>query len=133
MKNRLRVLLDTSVLLLIYEGIDIFSGIEDFLERGLEFETLDSVINELKRLSNKPGSRKGLAARFILSEGVLNKVTVIKTGNPGLLPDEAIVNYVRRSPEIVVVTLDKELRRKLKALGVKTLTWWLGRKRFAEG
>ncbi len=131
--NRLRVLLDTSALLLIYDGIDIFNAIEDLLERKPEFMTLDSVINELNKLSSKSGSKRGLAARFILNKGLLNKVDVIESGQPNLLPDEAIINYVKKDPEVIVVTLDKELRKKLKAVGVKTLTWWLGRRKFAGG
>lgn len=131
--NNLRVLLDTSVLLLIYDGIDVFSAVEDVLERKPKFITLDAVINELNKLSSKPGSRRGLAARFILNKGLLNKVNIVRSGQPNLLPDEAIVDYVKRNPEVIVVTLDKELRRKLKALGGKTLTWWLSRRRFAKG
>jgi rRNA-processing protein FCF1 len=52
-RKRVQVLLDTSALLLFYEGINVFDELERTLETNLSFITLDAVINELKKLSKK--------------------------------------------------------------------------------
>jgi len=124
-----KVLLDTSAFLLIINGVDVFSEVEKILGNKPEFITLDAVVNELIKLASRAGSRRGTAARLALSRS-LRRVGIVETGRPEELPDRVIVEYALRNPEVVVVTLDRDLRNRLRSLGIRTLTWWSSRKRF---
>lgn len=127
------MLLDTSALLLLYEGVDPLQAIEDLLQGRVEFYTLDAVVKELRSLAERVGSRKGRAARLALQHIVSSgAVKTIETGFAGLA-DEAIVKFASLHKDFIVVTLDEELRRRLKELGVRVLTWWFGRRRFSAG
>ena len=128
---KFRLLLDTSAFLLIFEGVDIFEKLEDFLKEPVEFYTLQRVVDELKQLSQRFGSRRGRAARLALTTS-MGKVKVIPFKARGPV-DDAIIDFLSAHPEYILVTLDADLRRRAKEIGVRTITWWAGKRRFSKG
>ncbi len=131
-KTVYEVLLDTSALLLLEESVDIFEEIEDFLEAPCRFLIPEAVLKELRKLSRLKG-KKGRGARLALEYLKLRKEKIEVVGQGREYPvDEAVIELAReRNP--VVVTLDRELRRRLKDTGIRVLTWWSGKAKFSSG
>ncbi|NPA05036.1 MAG: 30S processome protein Utp24 [Crenarchaeota archaeon] len=119
-RERLRYFVpDTSILLLIYEGVDVFTEVEELLETRPVCILLTPVLRELERLASsaKPFRRRA-AARLAL-QVVRRRCRVVDY--PGELADDAIVEYVRANPEAIAATADMGLRRRLMELGIPTI------------
>ena len=122
-----RVLLDTNFLLLpVQFKLDIFSLIPEVLEDKVEFFVVSNVIEELKQLAKSKG-KDGRASNVTLSLLKTRKVEVIKTG--GKSCDDALTK-VAKDKGMIVATNDKELRKRLKSMGVKTI--YLRSKKYLE-
>jgi hypothetical protein len=129
--KKIKVLLDTSVLLQVYEGIDVLEKIERALGTQCEFYVLDAVLDELIRLSQGVG-RRGKAARLAISY-MRNKVKLITFKGEQGKTDDIIMEFMRRNKgEFVIATNDKKLRKDLKKMNVKIVTWWLGKYEYAQ-
>ncbi len=113
------ILLDTSVLLLLYEGIDVFERISDALLTKCKYVTLSSVVEELMRLSQVSHGRKGRAARLALT-AIPKHVEVIDVVSRGSA-DEDIINYVNKYRYIYVATADRGLKERLMGMGIKVI------------
>ena len=118
MRKKPEVLLDTSVFLLIYEGIDIFDKINEALLAKCRFLTLSHVIDELLALATRNHGRRGRAARLALNL-LSKKVEIVNTDLKGKV-DDVIVKFVEMKRDIYVATADVELKNRLiqKAKGV---------------
>ncbi len=124
------VILDTSSLLITYEGIDIFSSIEELLNSKCYFLVPHTVIEELLRLSLK-GGRKSRAANLTLKL-LRGKVFVYGLGRFRLADEEVKELSKLFKNDLYVVTLDDELKKVLKGLGIKVITWWFSKYKFVE-
>ncbi len=119
-RERLRYFVpDTSILLLIYDGVDVFTEVEELLEAKPQCILLAPVLRELERLSRsaKPFRRRA-AARLAL-QVALRRCRVVDY--PGDVADDAIVEYVSRNPEAVAATADMGLLRRLRMLGIPSI------------
>ncbi len=129
-----KVLLDTSALLLATEGIDFLDELNKALECDkIELYTLQEVIEELKNIASSKASRKSPAATialdYILRSG---KINVITSNVRFHTADEAIIDFTKLNKDFIVVTLDRKLRKTLKSMDVKVLTWWYCRRKFSR-
>lgn len=129
------IVLDTSALLLVYEGV---SPIMEALEalRGYCSETrvalLAHVVGELNRLAAGRG-RRAVAARLALAELSKREIAISTVDVLGCCEtDECILRYAHsaRGVEAIVLTADKKLAKALKRNGIKYMTWWRSRRRF---
>ncbi|MGC8975045.1 MAG: hypothetical protein ACP5KB_02470 [Thermoprotei archaeon] len=126
-----KVLLDTSALLLVSEGIDLDIKLREDLDCDkVEMYTLDVVVRELKSLASSKSVRKAPPARHAL-EYVASHVLIVDTGINDVSGDKALLSYVSANPDYIVVTLDKKLRKLLKLAGFRVVTWWSSRRRFS--
>jgi len=128
-----KILLDTSILLMLYEGVDIIEEIENTLGTKCEFYVLIEVLNELRRLSEVGIGWRSKAASMALQyiKGRIKVVEQVLEKNECSDVDEAIVNAAKKyGSEFIYATADKELKRKLRELNVPVLTWWLGKRKF---
>ncbi|ABU81230.1 PIN domain-containing protein [Ignicoccus hospitalis] len=105
LKRRL-VIADTSVLLLIAEGIDVIGQIE---EMGGLCAVTPSVLRELERISEEQ-SKRGRAARLVLP--IVLEQCPILNANLERRTDDDIVSIALRYG-LAVATADKGLRRRL--------------------
>jgi len=126
-----KVLLDTSVLLLIYDGVDPIEGIDDALSTKCDYYVPDIVLDELIKLASKNTGIKSKAARLAL-QYMRGKVKVMITNRKYRTADEFIKKYVTSDPSIIVATMDDELKRELKSRGIRVITWWFSRRKFVE-
>jgi len=126
-----KVLLDTSVLLLIYDGVDPIEGIDDALSTKCDYYVPDIVLDELIKLASKNTGIKSKAARLAL-QYMSGKVKVMITNRKYRTADEFIKKYVTSDPSIIVATMDDELKRELKSRGIRVITWWFSRRKFVE-
>ncbi len=130
MRPPCRIILDTSVLMLVYEGIDVIELIEDAMERKCEYYVPDKVLEELKHLAETSRGRRGAAARLALKY-VQGRASPLNLGIDAPTADEAIKEFAASNPqEWIVATADHGMRRALKKAGVRVITWWPGKHRF---
>lgn len=115
-----KVILDTSILMLIYHGVRVFDEIEDLLLSKPECIVPQPVVQELQAIS--ASSEKSLhqrrAARLALE---IIKKRGCKVVEVGLKPDDALIDLATRYPDAVVATADNELRRRLRELGLPNI------------
>jgi rRNA-processing protein FCF1 len=97
------VLLDTNfILTCVKQKINFFDELQ-FM--GLQILIPEQVINELKKLS-LPHS--GLTTKFLQK----NKFKKIDIGRGHV--DNQIISYAEQNPKIIVATLDREIKNKIK-------------------
>lgn len=102
-KKPLRCLLDTNfILTCVRQKIDFF---EEIKLMGIQILIPEQVIAEIERLK-KPESKLALA---LLQK---NKFSKIDIGNGHV--DRKIIQYLRDKPGIILATLDRELKAKVK-------------------
>ena len=106
---------DTSVLMLAYQGVDVIGGVQEVLESNPECVVPLPVIRELERLASSGRLHARRAARLAL-EIVRSKCRIVECESPNA--DDAVIEYALRDPEAIVVTADKELRRRLREKGL---------------
>lgn len=112
------VLLDTNALLLPHKHkVDIFSEVGRIIPEKIEIVTLSTVVEELKGIA-KSASDDGAAAKVGLKLIEDKNVRIIPSSGP---VDDAIV-VVAKQQEAVVCTNDKDLKRRLKAKGVRIIS-----------
>jgi len=111
-----RVLLDTNALLLPFsEKVDVFSEVSKLLEGKwiplLLLESLEEILDKIAR--GKPSERRAFrsALRFI------DRCVLVK-GEPWPPSVDAKILAYAASNRCIVLTNDRELRRKLRRMGV---------------
>jgi rRNA-processing protein FCF1 len=121
-----KIILDTNFLTLPHQfKVDIFSEIDRIMEENYELFTLDSVIDELNKLSKSKG-KDAIAAKIGLELIKKKNIKIIKTGEINV--DKAIVKISNK--DTIVATNDKILRKKLKNENIKTI--YLRSKKYFE-
>jgi rRNA-processing protein FCF1 len=106
-----KVILDTSfIIACVREKIDFpveFSDLE------LEMLIPDKVLNELKKIIN---SRQKLHHREAASTALKILDTAFYSGIEitGKNTDKAIISYSRENPDLIIATLDREIKQKTK-------------------
>ncbi len=113
-----RVVYDTSILMLLYDGVDVFESAAEALATKPECVILKPTLEELEKLAESKSIRKRRAARLALTEIEKRKCRIVEAEGPA---DDAIVRYVVGDCEAVVATADRELRRRLREKGIPHL------------
>jgi rRNA-processing protein FCF1 len=106
-----KVLLDTNFILsCLRKKIDFF---EEIKFMGLKIIVPIQVVNEIKRIT---GSKKKLRFReeAKLALVLLEKNTFEKIDLGSNYVDKGVQKFIKSNPEIIVATLDNELKKKLK-------------------
>src|SRR3989344_6106770 len=102
-----QTLLDTSfILTCIKNKIDFF---EQFYFEGIKILIPEQVIKELDGLAKRNMNAK-LALQIIRK----NKSRLVIIQISGKNTDNSIINYARKNPDIIIATLDKEIKLKIK-------------------
>ncbi len=110
------VLLDTSFLLSALKfRVDIYDEIERVIPEKHEIATLDRVTSELEGLARGKGSDPCLALELVS----IKKVSIYK--GKRIPCDEALLEFAREK-RAIICTQDRELRKKAKAQGLRTIT-----------
>ncbi len=95
-----QVLLDTNfILTCIKQKIDFF---EEFYLAGIQVIIPKEVVGELEKL-------KKISALKLLEK---NKYKTLELGGKNV--DNAIVNFAKKNPDVIIATLDREIRNKIK-------------------
>jgi len=116
-RKRPVILLDTNMLLLIANGINVFDQIEEKLETRPIYIVLKPVIRELEKLAKKPQPSISKKAKFALEIAKKYcKIIEVETV-PGEKVDDVILRYASEHG-VAVATNDKELRKRLRTHGI---------------
>ena len=113
------VVYDTSVLMLLYDGVDVFEEAGRVLGSKPACVILTQVVEELRRLASSRSVRKRRAAAMALRELERRGCKVVEAG--GVDVDDAIVRYASSNCRAIVATADRELRRRLRERGLPHL------------
>ena len=113
-----RVVFDTSILLLLYDGVDVFSWVEHVLDTVPECIVPSTVIRELEKLASSKRLHKRRAARLAL-QAVERKCRVLDVKENSV--DDALVAIALRDCEAIIATADNELRRRLRERGIPNI------------
>ena len=112
-----RVIFDTNSLMIPgREGVDIFAEVERALSSLPSFKVMEGSLRELEFIAKSGTGKDRAAVKLVLA--------ILKGKDIGVIPqesesvDNAIVETV--VPGDVVVTMDKNLRKRLKEKGVDT-------------
>jgi rRNA-processing protein FCF1 len=107
----MKIIIDTNfILTLIKEKINLDISLKELL--GLyEILVPEGVIEELKKISQDKKTRVVDREIALVSLSILGKFKLLKMENKDV--DTGIVKFVLNNPEIVVATLDKELRSRI--------------------
>lgn len=115
----LRILLDTNFLLLpVQRGVDIFCELERVIDVPYEVCVLAGVVEELERLCVKGSLEDRKAARVGL-ELIKSKALKIISSSGEAHIDDLLVEAADR--QTIVATQDRELRRRLRARGIRVI------------
>ncbi len=120
-----RVVYDTSILLLAYEGVDVFGDTERVLETRPECIVTSKVVEELERLAARGQAKTRRAARLALTLLQARNCRVVDV--EAETADDSILAYVLSDPEAIVATADGELRRRLREKGLPHIFYWKGK------
>jgi len=126
MFTRCIVLVDTSILLLISEGL---ASLEDFIQSAQECRIIvpDFVVEELKRLALQ-GGKRGKSASWALSN-VIPRFEVAESGVEVSTVDDALLTLAQRLGA-TIATADAELRGRARHRGLRTIYYWAAKRRF---
>ncbi len=105
-----KTILDTNfILTCVKQKIDFF---EEIKLMGMQILIPNQVINEIKKIENSMQKQEvRINARLALKILEKNKYKKIDLGKGHV--DKKIINYVKNKKDIVVATLDKELKNKI--------------------
>jgi len=109
MKKRFALLDTNFILTSIKQKIDFF---EWFKLNGFCVIIPREIINELKMLRDRKKNLLALEAKFAFKILKKNKFKVIDL--EGDNADKLIVKYAKQHPDIIIATLDKEIKDKIK-------------------
>ena len=126
--DNMKILLDSNFLIDCIRFKVFLDEINNLLTEPYTFATLDTVINELSKISAK---RTQVAGHAKLALTMMNtySIEVMKVGRK--YPDDAMVEYSKAN-KIIVATNDVKLRRRLRTLGRKSI-YLKGKKHLAIG
>ncbi len=132
-ERRRRVLIDSSaVMACVEDGCDFYGSLGEVLEGEVELLVPHPVLEELRRLAGGRGRRGRLArlALALLLGGGPEWVAVRVVKAEGASVDEAILRLAAEQGACIL-TADRELASRARALGLPTLTYVKSRRAFA--
>ena len=106
-----KVILDTNfILACVKQKIDFF---KEIFGMGLEIIIPNQVIEEIVRISNSNKKLKfkedAKLAQIILEKNKFKKINII-----GDYVDKGLINYAKEHPEVIIATLDRDIKNKIK-------------------
>ena len=119
--NKIIVIIDTNTILLLMKGIGFKEAIEEKLDVKPLYYCPESIINELKRISDGKTLLSSQAARALK---LIDKVCMITPKKSSDADTDILLNAVEYHDlgyNVLVVTSDRVLRKKLRKAGVPTV------------
>jgi rRNA-processing protein FCF1 len=114
-----RIVFDTSILLLLYDGVDVFEEAADLLGSKPECIIPKPVLEELKQLMSSRNLHKRKAAKLALDAIERRGCKIVETNSSKA--DDAILEIVSRNCGAIAATADTELRRRLRERGLPNI------------
>ena len=128
--GKVYAVLDSNALLQIYRGVGLFEQIEESLDVKPIYVCPDAVLKELEDIESR-GGELSRAARLALevATGICSELkTGEKSGDNSVI--KAALELQEEGCKVLVVTSDRELRKRLRTLGIKTVYYRESQHRF---
>ncbi len=115
--RRIRIVLDSNMLLAVAEGINVFDRIEEKLLTKPDYIVIQPVLDELEKLTRSQSPKTAKKARLALE--IAEKYCVFDKYNYDKKKDvdDLIIEYAEKN-SVVVATNDRELKKKLRKKGI---------------
>lgn len=111
-----KIILDTNFLMAVSQfNIDIFKELERICDFNYELYVLEGTKEELEKLIKELSLSKKVAAKIALSLIERTDINII-------LHKKGHVDDILAEQDAIIATQDKELKQKLKAKDIKTIT-----------
>ncbi len=114
-----RVVFDTSILLLLYEGVPVFDEVSQLLSSKPQCIVPRPVLEELERMAKLPSPKRSRAARLALQAIRRWNCRIVDTASRSA--DDAILEIVSSDCGAIAATADGELRRRLREKGLPNI------------
>ncbi|WP_292319504.1 PIN domain-containing protein [Caldisphaera sp.] len=119
-----KVMLDSNIIIMLGQGIITLSMFYDILEQKVEMITTSSVVEELKKIADLNKNKKIYREiNFGLSIINTGKIQIINTTE--IDADDSIfhasLELKNKGETVYVATNDKELRSRLRIVGIPTI------------
>jgi len=125
-----KILCDTNFLLIpLRYKVDIFNETDDAVNDTAKFYVSTQVIDEIKTL--KMGAKPGFARELSFALQMAEKCHIIEDDS-SLLVDDSLIELAKKH-EMVIGTIDKELRKKARSEGVPVIYLRQGRRLLLDG
>ena len=113
----MEILLDTNfILTCIKQKINFDELTNEIFSEKIEWIIPQDVLNELGNLKDRPGmkiqDREAANLSFEILQKIDSKIIELKGKNPNV--DIKIVNYIIDKPKIILATMDKNLKSRVK-------------------
>jgi len=119
-KNKLKIVLDTNILMLPAQlNINLSAELDNLLQLRYEVVVPEGVIEELKNLISTSSPKTRRIAKFALELAKKFKIIPIKP-KPGENIDKMLIRLAK-SRKYVICTCDNELRRKIREVGAPVI------------
>jgi len=115
--RRIKIVLDSNMLLAIAEGINVFDRIEEKLLSKPDYIIIQPVLDELEKLTRSQSPKTAKKARLALE--IAEKYCIFDRYDydKGKDVDDLIIEYAEKY-NVVVATNDRELKKKLRKKGI---------------
>ena len=112
-----RILLDTNFFFVPFQvGVNIFTEFERVVDEQFELFTLTPLKGELETIA-RSGKGKDKSAALMAIQ-LARGIKILETDKKG---DAAVLDYAKANKDVIVATNDSDLRKRLKAVGVRTI------------
>ena len=119
-KTPLKIIVDSNALFVpLLFKIDIFTGLEELLNKNFELILLSPVKKELEMLTKKSSPDEVKKAKFALS--LASKCTYVKVPEKRLEPTDDAILRIAKQWNSPVFTNDKALKKKLRDISVPVI------------
>lgn len=122
LKPKTTIILDTNMLFLPADGIDIFTEINRIMREPHEIKIVDKTLDELQKIIAKDGQKKsGFNAKLGYIMAKQKNLKTLSSSKDEYV-DEAIVRIAsKNAKKTIVATQDKELQNALKDNNVRII------------
>ena len=120
--QRLKVLVDTNILLYVYDGFNPFEKVIEFLDYKPQFYITTSVLNEIKKFAEtgSPIMQKRATVALKYLDAYKSYWNEIEEESKDVDVDTHLLNVCKKF-DMVLFTNDTKLKRRAIKLGIKVL------------
>ncbi len=118
----MRIILDTNFLLIPFQfGVDIFEEIDRIVDFNYSLAVMKKSLDELNKIVTEGKQRDRSAARMAIKLVGIKEIQMVSSDETGYV-DNLIVDLAQKNEDVIVATVDKGLKSRVKEAGRRIIT-----------